>query len=80
MFKLAVLNRERDIDKVWRDWNVYCFEEKKKNNRSIIAILKTFTVSAVLLLYEAWSRAERKKYPANVSLALLLVSSRVERN
>lgn len=78
MFKLAVLNRERDIDKVWRD--VYCFEEKKKNNRSIIAILKTFTVSAVLLLYEAWSRAERKKYPANVSLALLLVSSRVERN
>lgn len=32
MFKLAVLNRERDIDKVWRDWNVYCFEEKKKKS------------------------------------------------
>lgn len=78
MFKLAVLNRERDIDKVWRERLL--FRRKKKNNRSIIAILKTFTVSAVLLLYEAWSRAERKKYPANVSLALLLVSSRVERN
>lgn len=44
VFKLV--NRERDIDKVWRDWNVYCFEEKKREK--IIAILKAFTVSAII--------------------------------
>lgn len=46
VFKLV--NKERDIDKVWRDWNVYCFEEKKREK--IVPSLQFWRLLRFLLL------------------------------